>query len=394
MRYPYFSPNIDISDFVKAFFMSGDKSELLLKEYFSKLTGKKYIIITNSCRSALYLAYKAIGNTGDIITSPLTCKVAIDPINESGNKPVFADITLNDLNINPSDIQSRINNNTIAIQAIHLGGNSCDMDNICRIARENNLWVIEDCAQSLGAFHNGFPVGTKGDIACFSLIKNAYSIGGGIFATNSLSIYNEAIELNFSFPKVSFNLIFYRIVRNVIETNRNNKAGRFLYKSLMKLKGCKRNYVTVIGQLYKISILEKKIAAYQIKRYPILHELRKKIGIAYYNKLSEHAVLINNDYEKNNSSFTKFFIYNPKLDIKTDMQIFMRQKIEVMHLENSYGSVYQERLFNPTQSIVQGLTNYNKAHDCLISLPLSESYKEKDVSFIIKSIVSIIKSKE
>lgn len=391
MRYPYFSPNIDIRTYIKACFIVEEKSELLLKDYFSKLTGKKYIIITNSCRSALYLAYKTIGKTGNVITSPLTCKVAVDPIVESGNRPIYADITLNDLNINPEDIPRRINHNTIAIQAIHLGGNSCDMDVICQIAKENKLWVIEDCAQAFGAFYKGTAVGTKGDISCFSLIKNAYSIGGGILATNSISIYKAANELNSKFSKVSTKLIVYRVIRNIIESNRHYKTGRYLYKLLMKIKGSKRTYESVTGQLHKISAVEKKIAAYQIRRYPVLHQSRKDIGKTYFDMLSEQRVLLNDDYNKNSSSFTKFFIYNPKINSKKDLKILQNQGIEVMHLENSYGSIYQERLVSQDHCIEQNLFNYNKAHDSIISLPVNERFGENDVSFIVKTLCSFIK---
>ena len=99
----------------------------------------------------MYLAYKAIDSTGEVITSPLTCKVAIDPIVESGNKPIFADINTGDLNINPLDIEDRINKNTIAIQTIHLGGISCEMDEIRKIAKDNKLDIIEDSCHAFGS---------------------------------------------------------------------------------------------------------------------------------------------------------------------------------------------------------------------------------------------------
>jgi dTDP-4-amino-4,6-dideoxygalactose transaminase len=390
MRFPYSSPNISFTVFLKALFIPGQKSDSMIEDYFSKLSGKKYIIITNSCRTALYLAYKANGRTGEVLTSPLTCKVAIDPIVESGNLPIYADIQVSDLNINTEDIAGRITKNTIAIQAIHIGGNSCDMDKINLIAKSNNLIIIEDCAQSLGSLYKGKATGSSGDIACYSLIKNAYSIGGGILATNSQPIYNLAKLINEGFPKVSLKLILFRIVRNIIETNRNNIVGSLLYKILIKLKGEKRTYENVKSQLAKVTKIEKQIAAYQIKKYPVLHQQRKNNGITYFDLLTENEILFNKGFIKNASSYTKFFVYNPKIDSRGCLQMLHDQGIEAMHLEHSNRCEVQNRIVNYDQANIQKLDKYNKVHDCLVSLPVNENLKEKDIEFIAYSLINIV----
>jgi len=107
---PYASPNLEFSVFLKALFMPRHAAEQAIKAYFRALTGKKHILITNSCRSALYLVYKALGTSAEVITTPLTCRAAIDPIVESGNKPVFADIDPGNLNMDPGDISRRLTN--------------------------------------------------------------------------------------------------------------------------------------------------------------------------------------------------------------------------------------------------------------------------------------------
>lgn len=225
MKYPYSSPNFGFADFFRSLVLPAQVAEQRLKSYFSSLTGKKYILLTNSCRTALYLAYKATGISGEVITSPLTCKVAIDPIVEAGCKPVFADIDAGDLNINPSDIEHRINPETNAIQAIHLGGVACKMDKIRRIAEKHHLLLIEDCAQALGAEYNGRFTGSFGDIACFSLIKNGYGIGGGILATDDVQIYEKAKELDVPLSAIPKKLLLWRVIRNLVASKRNTRLG-------------------------------------------------------------------------------------------------------------------------------------------------------------------------
>lgn len=387
MRYPYYNPNLTFSVVIKALFLQSGKAEKIIKEYFANLTGKKYILITNSCRSALFLAYRAIEKKGEVVTSPLTCKVAIDPIEESSNKPVFADVNTGDLNMNTDDIEPRLTNDSIAIQAIHMGGVACNMDKINSIAKKHNLWVIEDCAQSLGAKYKGKNTGSFGDIACFSLIKNAYGIGGGILATNSKEIYHYASTRNQTFNKTPKKLTLFRLIRNITETYQKNFFVKLTYKLLLKIKGGKTNYKSIYKQLRHISKIELKISTIQISRFKNLHQKRKKIGKTYYQKLYSKNFLINYNYDPNASSYTKFFIYNPEIKTKETLDRLHKKGIEAMHLEHKHGSPYQEKVISD-RKILSGLTNYCEIHDNLVSLPISEKYDENDIKNIIKILIN------
>lgn len=387
MKYSYYNPNLSISIAAKSLFTSSRQAENIIKKYFSDLTGKKYILITNSCRTALYLAYKAIGKKGDVITSPLTCKVAIDPIMESGNKPVFADVNLGDLNINPSDIEHRITKETIAIQAINLGGISCDMKAISQIAERNNLFIVEDCAQSLGSKFELHNSGTFGDIACFSLIKNAYGIGGGILATNSIEFYTKSLEISKTFPNTSYKLILYRFARNSIQTYNNILIFKPANFVLRKIKGGVNSYSTVKDQLTKHSKLQIKVSAQQIKRLDILHKKRKWVGSYYYQTLLKTGLFHNSNYKLESASFSKIFLYNPNIQSEKAIKEFHKKGIEAMHLEHKNGRFYQEKLIREKEALDQNLPNYIKIHDSLISLPLQENFSEDDIKKIVNSFL-------
>ena len=386
MTYPYYSPNLGISVICRAVFLPKNKAILSIKSYFQNLSGKKYILITNSCRTALYLTYSALEKKGEVITSPLTCKVAIDPIIESGSKPVYADISIKDLNIDPTDIDSRINTNTIAVQAIHLGGNACDMEAIIKIAKENSLFLVEDCAQALGATSHGQFCGSFGDVACFSLIKNGYSIGGGILATNNEELFEKARAIQSSFKATSKSLLLYRIARNITDTYRNTLLGKGLFKILIKVRGNARSYQSVFDQLKSISAFETRIAAVQVSRYITLHKMRRELGALFYNLLTKEGLMINNGYNPKESSFTKLFVYNPDFSTAKMLKRLYQNKVEAMHLEHKNGGPYQLKLIT-NGSLLIDLPVYNRVHDSIISLPLVERFKEND----IRSIVQILK---
>lgn len=386
MKYPYYNPNLHLSVLLKAAFLSSKKADGIIKDYFRQLSGKKYILITNSCRTALYLSYKAIGQKGEVITSPFTCKVAIDPIDESKNIPVYADVNTGDLNIKTDDIAHRITDNTYAIQAIHFGGVSCEMEPINKIAGEHNLWVIEDCAQALGAKYQNRYTGAFGDIACFSLIKNAYGTGGGILATNHTEIFDKATQLQEEFRQTSIILTAYRTIRNAVETYRFSFFGKILYNLLMKVRGNKTSYGSVKQQLLKPPSIARKITAIQVQRLSKMHHQRKAIGQYYFQKLRKNGLFENYEYNSDNSSFTKFFVYHPELNTRKTLKKLHNQGIEAMHLEHKTGSPYQEKLISDFKAQDQKLHNYLKVHDSVVSLPLREDYRNKDIDKIIEQL--------
>jgi dTDP-4-amino-4,6-dideoxygalactose transaminase len=390
VKIPYASPNLRAVDLAISCYVNSQAAGEKIRGFFSELTGKKYILLTNSCRTALYLAYMSIRAKGEVITSPLTCRAAIDPVIESGNTPVFADISLGDLNVRTDDIEHRITEQTVAIQTIHLGGVSCKMDEIQTIGKKAGLAIIEDCAQSLGAVYKGKPTGTLGDVACFSLIKNAYGIGGGILATNNCEIYEIASQLNASWERTPLPLLLFRLSRNMMDSKRKHQTVFSLYDILMSIKPGRSSCRSVTGQLHRIAPIEKQIAAHQITRFPNLHEKRRNIGMRYCEALTKHGVMSNKGFDIGNSSYTKFYVYHPRISTERHLKALRCRGIEAMHLEQKYGSPVQKRLV-PNDITLEGeLPNYDSAHDRLISLPLIETMSEIDIEYVVNQLVGLI----
>src|SRR5436190_6145139 len=109
-----------------------------------------YALAVNSATSAMHLALAAleIGPGDEVITTPLTFCATVNTILQVGATPVLADVGA-DGNIDPLSISERVTNRTRAIMPVHLGGLSCDMGSIWRIAREKGLYVIEDAAHAV-----------------------------------------------------------------------------------------------------------------------------------------------------------------------------------------------------------------------------------------------------
>ena len=162
----------------------------LFQDEFAEIFKVKHAFATSNCTTAMHVATQVFGiKEGDeVITTPTTFIATSLVILKEGAKPVYADIDPRTFNIDPKQIEDKITDRTKAIYVVHYGGQICDMDPIMEIAREHNLYVLEDAAHAVGAAYKGTPPGGIGDIGCFSFhcLKNITTLGeGGMITTNN-----------------------------------------------------------------------------------------------------------------------------------------------------------------------------------------------------------------
>jgi len=189
-------------------YINGPNVKKLEKDMASYLGSKKCIGL-NSGTDALHLALRAldIGPGDEVITVAFTFVATTEAIGIVGAIPVFADIDPETFNIDVKDIERRITSKTKAILPVHLYGQPADMDAIMAIAQKHNLYVIEDCAQAIGAEYKGKKVGTFGDAGCFSFFpsKNLGCYGdGGMLSTDNEELASRVIALRGHGGKVKY----------------------------------------------------------------------------------------------------------------------------------------------------------------------------------------------
>lgn len=155
---------------------------------FATWLGVKHAIAVSSGTAALHLALLAIGaGPGDeVIVPDLTFASPANMVMMTGARPVFVDVTKEYWCLDPREIRKKITPRTKAIVVVHLYGHPADMDEILEIARENNIYVIEDAAEAHGAEYKGTKVGRLGDIGTFSFYANKIITTGegGMVVTN------------------------------------------------------------------------------------------------------------------------------------------------------------------------------------------------------------------
>ena len=195
---PFFSPWItkkDTSAIVKALHQTLLTDGPQLRQFetiFSKFTNAKYSIGVSNATSALHLSLKSmgIGKGDEVIVPNMTFVATANAVALCGGTPVFADVNLNDMNISIDSVKENITSKTKLILPVHFAGKTCDIIAIKKIAKDNQLSIIEDCAHAIGARLDGKHVGNFGDAGCFSFYptKNITTVEGGMVITNSKKI--------------------------------------------------------------------------------------------------------------------------------------------------------------------------------------------------------------
>lgn len=164
---------------------------------FSATLGYPRALGLNSGTSPLHLASLCAGfGPGDeVITTPFTFASSCWGISYVGATPVFVDIDPDTWCISPAAIARAITPKTKGIVVVHIFGQPARMDEIMALARQHRLFVVEDCAQAVGAQHKGVPVGSMGDCGTFSFYptKNLGACGeGGAFVSQHGAVMDKA----------------------------------------------------------------------------------------------------------------------------------------------------------------------------------------------------------
>ena len=177
------------------------------EESFAEIVGNGQAISYASARMGFYVLMKVLGITSgdEILFTAATCSTMINAALRIGATPVYADIDPNTFGSNPYDIEKKITHKTKIIVAQHSFGIPCDITAIKKISVLKNIFLLEDCALTLGSRVNGITVGNFGDAALFSTdhSKPINTMLGGLIYTCNHLLYKKLFSYNSSCQKLS-----------------------------------------------------------------------------------------------------------------------------------------------------------------------------------------------
>lgn len=173
---------------------SGMRADKAISEFLNS----EYVYFTNSATASLYIILEILKETGkrqEVILPAYTASSLINAVRRAGLKPVLCDISLDDFNMDPGMLADLISEDTLAVLAVHMFG---IVTKDLAVLKKNypGIFIIEDCAQSLGSLLNGDPAGNSGNLSLlsFSKGKNLPAYGGGCIATNDKAMAEKVKE--------------------------------------------------------------------------------------------------------------------------------------------------------------------------------------------------------
>ncbi len=221
------SPNVEKDDLrlalnliIRPWLWKRGKAIKELESEFKKYLGVKYAFSFNSGRSSFFAILKSLNlqDNDEVLLQAFTCNAVPNPILWVKLKPVYVDCNMDDFNIDPVDLESKITTKTRVVVVQHTFGLPANMDVIRGICGAYNLILIEDCAHSLGAEFNGLKVGShsKASFFSFSRDKIISSIYGGMATTNDDVIAKELEKLQKEFGQPNNYWIFQQIFHPIL----------------------------------------------------------------------------------------------------------------------------------------------------------------------------------
>jgi len=235
------------------------------EEMLSRYVGTKYALVFNSGTSALHAVLLAcgIGSGDEVLVPSFTFIATANAPLFVGAKPAFADIEDKTYGLDPEDVKRKITPRTKVIIPIHYGGCPCLITELRQIAKEHNLILIEDAAESLGASVDGKKAGSFGDAAILSFCSNKLITTGegGAVVTDSAEIYERL-----------------KLLRSHGRLENSNYFSSTEYM----------DYVT-LGYNFRMSDITAALGIAQLKKIDMAVELRRKNTEMLSLKLSQIA---------------------------------------------------------------------------------------------------------
>jgi len=343
-----------------------------LQDMFKTYIGSQHALALNSCTAGLHLAMLAAGlEPGDeVITTPMTFAASANTIIHAGARPVFVDIELPSMNINPELIEEKITPRTKAIIPVHLYGRPCNMQRIMEVARKHRVLVIEDAAHALEGVYKQQKIGTIGDMTVFSfyVTKNMVTGEGGMLTTNN-DAYAEKVE-----------------------TYGLHGMSRGAWKRYSD-EGFKHYQVVYPGFKYNMMDLQAAIGIHQLKRIETYLVRRQEIWQAYDEAFAGLPVTLPPPPEDDTKHARHLYTLLLRLEELTVDRDTVQQ---ALHEENIGTGIHFISLhLHPYYRSSYGFgrddfPNALYVSERTISLPLSAKLTDEDVQDVIDAVTRVL----
>ncbi len=355
-----------VAEVLRSIFLTTGEEVVEFEREFATYLGAEDVVGVTSCTAGLHLSLLVLGiKPGDeVITTPMSFCATANAILHAGGKPVFVDVEEDTGNINADLIEAAVTEKTKAILPVHLYGQMCDMIKIKKVADKYGLAVIEDSAHAIEAIRDAFRPGALSDVACFSFYatKNITSGEGGAIATRREK--GEVFRM----------LRLHGIDKSAID----RYTGRYKHWDM-----------PLLGWKYNMDNIQAALLIGQLKRIDLLWKRRDEIWRTYEDAFAgiKDLRLLKTVENSRHSRHLFTLLLRPE---KRDSILHGLQEKGIGVAVN-YRPVHLLKYYR--ESFGYGEGDFPLAEEIgkrTISLPLYPHLENREVSFVIESLKSVL----
>ena len=331
---------------------------------FSNFLNSQYTLGLNSGTDSLEIALRSldIGPGDEVIVPSFSFFASSEVILKTGAQPIYCDINLEDLTLNLVHLKNIISEKTKAVIAVHLFGNSVDLQRLKNIVSGQSIYIIEDVAQAFGSTFKDKYLGSIGEFGCFSFyptkILGAYGDGGFIL-TNDYSLFKRIKRIR-----------FYGI--ETVDTK-----NKFLNKY----------YSNENGVNSRLDEIQSSILNFKLKKIDYFIKRRRELAKIYLNELSATNLILPKEMINSQHVYHLFTVYHVKA--KAIIAQLKKKNIETrviypypIHKMNAYSKIIHNK---------KRLINSEIKSKGIFCLPLYPELKNQEVRTICKNLIKILK---
>ncbi|GLX78786.1 aminotransferase [Thalassotalea insulae] len=348
------------------------------EQEFAHFSDCQYAVAVANGTLALDLALKSLNiAAGDeVIVTSRTFIASVSSIINCGATPVFADVELDSQNISANTIQTVLTERTKAIICVHLAGWPCEMDEIMALAKQHQLYVIEDCAQAHGAKYKGRSVGSIGDIGAWSFCQDKIMTTGGeggMLTTNSETIWRTAWA--FKDHGKSYAAVYEK---------QHPPGYRWLHESF--------------GTNWRLTEMQSAIGRIQVQRMPEWHQQRQTNAKRLFKACQEFPFIrIPTIPEYLEHAFYKCYTFiKPELlpeNWTRDKVIDALNQAGVPCYSGSCSEVYLEKAFNDTPyKPAKSLANAKQLGDTSLMFLVHPSLTAEEMALMSEKLTTTLRT--
>lgn len=340
-----------------------------------KYIGAKHAIVCSNGTAALHCACIAagIGESDEVITTPLTFAASANCILYVGATPVFADINPKTYNIDPDSIELHITDKTKAVIAVDFTGQAVEIERIRKICDKYHLIFIEDAAHAIGTKYKGQPVGSLADMTCFSFhpVKTITSGEGGAITTNDDNLYRELVLAH-----------THGVTHDESLMEESPHEGMWYYEQIR------------LGYNYRMTDFQASLLLSQLKKLDRFKARRQEIARRYSEVFKNIPEIILQEGIPESDTCRHLYIIRLDLDrlTCTRRQFFDAMGAEGVQPQVHYVPVYWFPYYRHL-GFERGLCpNAEKVYEGIMSIPLYPRMSDHDVEDVITAVKKVVEA--